>query len=110
MRGPGETQLETDRRLIRGRIRQLNERLKAVDARRSMNRRNRLKAEIPVVAIVGYTNAGKSTLFNALTAAEVYVKDQMFATLDPTIRRLDLPEGEHALLADTVGFHSRSAA
>ncbi len=104
LRGPGETQLETDRRLIRGRIRQLNERLKAVDARRSMNRRNRLKAEIPVVALVGYTNAGKSTLFNAMTAAEVYVKDQMFATLDPTIRRLDLPEGEHALLADTVGF------
>jgi len=104
LRGPGETQLETDRRLIKGRIRQLNERLKAVDSRRSMNRRNRLKAEIPVVALVGYTNAGKSTLFNALTNADVYVKDQMFATLDPTIRRLDLPEGEQALLADTVGF------
>jgi len=104
LRGPGETQLESDRRLIKGRIRQLNERLKAVDSRRSMNRRNRLKAEIPVVALVGYTNAGKSTLFNALTNADVYVKDQMFATLDPTIRRLELPEGEHALLADTVGF------
>lgn len=104
LRGPGETQLETDRRLIKGRIRQLNERLKAVDSRRSMNRRNRLKAEIPVVALVGYTNAGKSTLFNAMTNADVYVKDQMFATLDPTIRRLDLPEGEQALLADTVGF------
>jgi GTP-binding protein HflX len=104
LRGPGETQLETDRRLIKGRIRQVNERLKAVDSRRSMNRRNRLKAEIPVVALVGYTNAGKSTLFNALTNADVYVKDQMFATLDPTIRRLDLPEGEQALLADTVGF------
>ncbi|MDH5620731.1 MAG: GTPase HflX [Gammaproteobacteria bacterium] len=104
LRGPGETQLETDRRLIKGRIRQLNERLKAVDSRRSMNRRNRLKAEIPVVALVGYTNAGKSTLFNALTNADVYVKDQMFATLDPTIRRLELPEGEQALLADTVGF------
>jgi GTP-binding protein HflX len=104
LRGPGETQLETDRRLIRARIRQLHERLKAVDARRSMNRRNRLKAEIPTVALVGYTNAGKSTLFNALTNSEVYVKDQMFATLDPTIRRLDLPDGEFALLADTVGF------
>jgi GTP-binding protein HflX len=104
LRGPGETQLETDRRLIRARIRQLHVRLKAVDARRSMNRRNRLKSEIPTVALVGYTNAGKSTLFNALTNADVYVKDQMFATLDPTIRRLELPEGEHALLADTVGF------
>jgi GTP-binding protein HflX len=104
LRGPGETQLETDRRLIRARIRQLHERLKAVDARRSMSRRNRLKAEVPTVALVGYTNAGKSTLFNALTNADVYVKDQMFATLDPTIRRLELPEGEHVLLADTVGF------
>jgi GTP-binding protein HflX len=69
-----------------------------------MNRRNRLRAETPTVALVGYTNAGKSTLFNALTDAGVYVKDQLFATLDPTIRRLDLPEGEHVLLADTVGF------
>jgi GTP-binding protein HflX len=69
-----------------------------------MNRRNRMKAEIPTVALVGYTNAGKSTLFNALTDAGVYVKDQLFATLDPTVRRLDLPEGEHVVLADTVGF------
>jgi len=104
LRGPGETQLETDRRLIGARIRQLNERLKTVDTRRSMNRRNRLRAEIPTVALVGYTNAGKSTLFNALTDAGVYVKDQLFATLDPTVRRLDLPEGEHVVLADTVGF------
>ena len=104
LRGPGETQLETDRRLIGNRIRQLNERLKTVDTRRSMNRRNRMKAEIPTVALVGYTNAGKSTLFNALTDAGVYVKDQLFATLDPTVRRLDLPEGEHVVLADTVGF------
>ncbi|NCF74057.1 MAG: GTPase HflX, partial [Gammaproteobacteria bacterium] len=79
LRGPGETQLETDRRLIGARIRQLNERLKTVDTRRSMNRRNRLRAEIPTVALVGYTNAGKSTLFNALTDAGVYVKDQLFA-------------------------------
>jgi len=104
LRGPGETQLETDRRLIGARIRQLNERLKTVDARRSMNRSNRMKADIPTVALVGYTNAGKSTLFNALTDAGVYVKDQLFATLDPTVRRLDLPEGEHVVLADTVGF------
>jgi len=104
LRGPGETQLETDRRLIGNRIRQLKERLKTVDMRRSMNRSNRMKAEIPTVALVGYTNAGKSTLFNALTDADVYVKDQLFATLDPTVRRLDLPEGEHVVLADTVGF------
>ena len=104
LRGPGETQLETDRRLIGNRIRQLKERLKHVDTRRSMNRRNRMRAEIPTVALVGYTNAGKSTLFNALTDADVYVRDQLFATLDPTVRRLDLPEGEHVVLADTVGF------
>ncbi|MGI9236593.1 MAG: ribosome rescue GTPase HflX [Woeseiaceae bacterium] len=104
LRGPGETQLETDRRLIGDRIRQLKERLENVDARRTMNRRNRVRAEIPTVALVGYTNAGKSTLFNALTNADVYVEDQLFATLDPTVRRLDLPEGEHVVLADTVGF------
>ncbi len=104
LRGPGETQLETDRRLIGHRIRQLKERLEHVDTRRTMNRRNRVRAEIPTVALVGYTNAGKSTLFNALTDADVYVKDQLFATLDPTVRRLDLPEGEHVVLADTVGF------
>ena len=104
LRGPGETQLETDRRLIGKRIRQLKERLQRVDIRRTMNRRNRVRAAIPTVALVGYTNAGKSTLFNALTGADVYVKDQLFATLDPTVRRLDLPEGEHVVLADTVGF------
>jgi GTP-binding protein HflX len=104
LRGPGETQLETDRRLIGNRIRQLNDRLETVDMRRTMNRRNRMKAEIPTVALVGYTNAGKSTLFNALTDAGVYVEDKLFATLDPTVRRLDLPEGDHIVLADTVGF------
>lgn len=104
LRGPGETQLETDRRLIGDRIRQLNSRLETVDMRRAMNRRNRLKAETPTVALVGYTNAGKSTLFNALTDAGVYVEDKLFATLDPTVRRLDLPYGEHVVLADTVGF------
>jgi len=104
LRGPGETQLETDRRLVGKRIRQLHERLDHVDTRRTMNRRNRMRAEIPTVALVGYTNAGKSTLFNALTDAGVYVEDQLFATLDPTVRRLDLPEGKHVVLADTVGF------
>ena len=104
LRGPGETQLETDRRLVGKRIRQLTERLEHVDTRRTINRRNRMRAEIPTVALVGYTNAGKSTLFNALTDAGVYVEDQLFATLDPTVRRLDLPNGEHVVLADTVGF------
>ena len=104
LRGPGETQLETDRRLLGRRIRQLNTRLEHVDARRTMNRQNRVRAEVPTVALVGYTNAGKSTLFNALTDAGVYVEDQLFATLDPTVRRLELPDGTPIVLADTVGF------
>ena len=104
LRGPGETQLETDRRLVGKRIRQLRDRLDHVDSRRTMNRRNRVKAEIPTVALVGYTNAGKSTLFNALTGAGVYVEDQLFATLDPTVRSLELPDGNEVILADTVGF------
>ncbi len=104
LRGPGETQLETDRRLINHRIRVLNARLDEVDSRRAMNRRNRERAEIQTVALVGYTNAGKSTLFNALTKAGVYVKDQLFATLDPTVRRLVLPDGRTIVLIDTVGF------
>ena len=104
LRGPGETQLETDRRLIGARIKQLRERLEHVDARRTMNRQNRVRAEVPTVALVGYTNAGKSTLFNALTDADVYVEDKLFATLDPTVRRLELPDGQEVILADTVGF------
>jgi GTP-binding protein HflX len=104
LRGPGETQLETDRRLIWNRIRQLNDRLSQVDKRRTMNRQNRLRAEIPTVALVGYTNAGKSTLFNSLTDAGVYVEDKLFATLDPTVRRLELADGSEVVLADTVGF------
>ena len=104
LRGPGETQLESDRRLVGARIRQLNSRLEHVDARRTMNRQNRVRAEVPTVALVGYTNAGKSTLFNALTDAGVYVEDQLFATLDPTVRRLELPNGREVVLADTVGF------
>jgi GTP-binding protein HflX len=104
LRGPGETQLESDRRLIGARIRQLNSRLEQVDARRTMNRQNRVQAEIPTIALVGYTNAGKSTLFNALTDANVYVEDKLFATLDPIVRRLELPNGREVVLADTVGF------
>jgi len=104
LRGPGETQLETDRRLISHRIRQLKERLVHVDRRRAMNRQNRDQADISTVALVGYTNAGKSTLFNALTDAGVYVEDKLFATLDPTMRRLELPDGGAVILADTVGF------
>jgi len=104
LRGPGETQLESDRRLIGMRIKQLRQRLENVDARRTMNRQNRVRAEVPTVALVGYTNAGKSTLFNAMTDAGVYVRDQLFATLDPTVRRLQLPDGREIVLADTVGF------
>jgi len=104
LRGPGETQLETDRRLIGKRIRQLKTRLDQVDKRRTMNRQNRIRAEIPTVALVGYTNAGKSTLFNTLTDADVFVKDKLFATLDPTMRKLELPDNCHAILIDTVGF------
>jgi len=104
LRGPGETQLETDRRLLAQRIRQLHDRLENVDKRRWMNRQNRVRAEIPTVALVGYTNAGKSTLFNALTDAGVYVRDKLFATLDPTVRRIELPDGQPLLLTDTVGF------
>ena len=104
LRGPGETQLETDRRLVGKRIRQLNARLEQVDKRRTMSRQTRVRAEIPTVALVGYTNAGKSTLFNRLTDASVYVEDQLFATLDPTVRKLELPDGREVVLADTVGF------
>jgi len=106
LRGPGETQLETDRRLLRRRIEYLKERLSRVESRRLQGRRQRDKAEVPTVSLVGYTNAGKSTLFNALTAAHVYAADRLFATLDPTIRRLELDAPGDAVLADTVGFVS----
>ena len=104
LRGPGETQLETDRRLLADRIRQIRLRLDRVERQREQGRRARRKADLPTVSLVGYTNAGKSTLFNALTQADVYVADQLFATLDPTLRRLDLPGAEPVVLADTVGF------
>ncbi|MEA3638589.1 MAG: ribosome rescue GTPase HflX [Lamprobacter sp.] len=104
LRGPGETQLETDRRLLGRRIALLNERLANVETQRGQGRRARDRAEIPTVSLVGYTNAGKSTLFNQLTEAGVYQADQLFATLDPTLRRLRLPAGPLAVLADTVGF------
>ncbi len=103
LRGPGETQLETDRRLIAQRIRQIEQRLRKVESQRKQSRSARKKAELPTVALVGYTNAGKSTLFNALTKAQVYAADQLFATLDSTLRRLRL-DGSDIILADTVGF------
>ncbi len=104
LRGPGETQLETDRRLLRERIKAIDGRLEKVRTQRQQARRSRQRAELPAVSLVGYTNAGKSTLFNALTSADVYAADQLFATLDPTLRRLPVPELGVVLLADTVGF------
>ncbi len=104
LRGPGETQLETDRRLLGRRIALLNERLVHVEAQRGQGRRARSRAEVPTISLVGYTNAGKSTLFNRLTEAGVLEADQLFATLDPTLRRLPLPGGPAVVLADTVGF------
>ncbi|TLX54243.1 GTPase HflX [Stutzerimonas nosocomialis] len=104
LRGPGETQLETDRRLLRVRIRQIKQRLEKVQSQREQARRGRRRADIPSVSLVGYTNAGKSTLFNALTEAEVYAANQLFATLDPTLRRLELEDLGPVVLADTVGF------
>ncbi|MBK4990917.1 MULTISPECIES: ribosome rescue GTPase HflX [Pseudomonas] len=104
LRGPGETQLETDRRLLRVRIRQIKSRLEKVRSQREQARRGRKRADIPSVSLVGYTNAGKSTLFNALTQSEVYAADQLFATLDPTLRRLQLDDLGPIVLADTVGF------
>jgi GTP-binding protein HflX len=104
LRGPGETQLETDRRLLRDRIRMLTARLEKVHRQREQGRRARRRAEVPTVSLVGYTNAGKSTLFNALTGAGVYAADQLFATLDPTMRRVQLPDARTVVLADTVGF------
>jgi len=104
LRGPGETQLETDRRLIGQRIRSLSDRLGRVLRQRRTSGQKRRKEEVATVSLVGYTNAGKSTLFNLLTNAEVLVADQLFATLDPTLRRVTLPDGTGIVMADTVGF------
>lgn len=103
LRGPGETQLETDRRLLQKRVEILQKRLEKVEVQRTQMRRARVRSELPRLALVGYTNAGKSTLFNALSGAEAYTADQLFATLDPTVRRIDLACGS-LTLADTVGF------
>lgn len=104
LRGPGETQLETDKRLIAKRIAQIQKRLEKVERQRNQSRVARRRAELPMIGLVGYTNAGKSTLFNALTGSTVYAADQLFATLDPTVRRLSLVPGLSVVLADTVGF------
>lgn len=104
LRGPGETQLETDRRLLNIRIKQINKRLEKVKKQREQGRQSRQKAEIATVSLVGYTNAGKSSLFNVLTDDDVYVQDQLFATLDPTLRRVDLAKDVSIIVADTVGF------
>jgi GTPase len=102
--GPGETQLEIDRRLLRGRMGTLTKQLEVVKSRRAQNRNGRQRNEIPTVSLVGYTNAGKSTLFNALTGDDTFASNQLFATLDTTVRKVALPSGETAVLADTVGF------
>ncbi|MAK66609.1 MULTISPECIES: ribosome rescue GTPase HflX [unclassified Methylophaga] len=104
LRGPGETQLETDRRLLGQRIKSLKKRLEKVRSQRDQGRRSRQRAGVPVVSLVGYTNVGKSTLFNRMTASDVYADNRLFATLDPTLRRLRLADTEPLILADTVGF------
>ncbi len=104
LRGPGETQLETDRRLIGHRIKALNKRLDVVSAQRQLRRKSRAKVPVPTVSLVGYTNAGKSSLFNNITNANVYAEDQLFATLDTTMRRVELAEFGTTILSDTVGF------
>jgi GTPase len=104
MRGPGETQLETDRRLLAARVRSLTRRLERLKQQRDTGRSARAEIPVPSVALVGYTNAGKSTLFKALTGSDVYIADKLFATLDPTVRRLQLPGGSPVVVADTVGF------
>ena len=104
LRGPGEKQLESDRRLVRQRIKQISKRLDKLRMQRDQGRAARRKTTTPTVAIVGYTNAGKSTLFNAMTDANVYSADKLFATLDPTLRRVQISKGQHVVMADTVGF------
>jgi GTP-binding protein HflX len=103
-RGPGESQLETDKRLIRRKIQRLKAKIEEVRKHRELYRQQRQRSGLPIVALVGYTNAGKSTLLNALTQADVFVEDKLFATLDPTTRRLSLPDKSTVLVTDTVGF------
>ena len=102
--GPGETQLEVDRRLLAKRLKTIDQRLEKVRSQRKQSRRSRERAAVPLISLVGYTNAGKSSLFNRLTASSVYVADKLFATLDPTLRKLELTGFGHVILADTVGF------
>lgn len=104
LRGPGETQLETDRRLLRDRIKQINKLLSKVKKQRFQSRSARTQSSMPIISLVGYTNAGKSTLFNALSASKIYTADRLFATLDPTVRSISLPLGKKAIISDTVGF------
>ncbi len=104
MRGPGETQLETDRRLLGQRVKVLTRRLEKIQQQRETGRQQRAEIPVPSLALVGYTNAGKSTLFRSLTGADAYIADQLFATLDPTVRRITLPGGTPVVAADTVGF------
>jgi GTP-binding protein HflX len=106
MGGPGETQIESDRRVLREQIGRVRRQLKKVVQTRNLHRQSRKKVPFPIVSLVGYTNAGKSTLFNMLTKAEVVAKDQLFATLDPTMRLIELPSGRSVILSDTVGFIS----
>ncbi|NVK10747.1 MAG: GTPase HflX, partial [Gammaproteobacteria bacterium] len=106
LRGPGETQLETDRRLLRERIKYIERRLDKVRKTREQGRRARSRASVPTVSLVGYTNAGKSTLFNRLSSADVFAANQLFATLDPTMRRIEIDDVGPVVLADTVGFIS----
>ncbi|MBD2795531.1 GTPase HflX [Xenorhabdus sp. 18] len=107
LRGPGETQLESDRRMLRDKIKQILGRLGKVEKQREQGRQARNKADIPTVSLVGYTNAGKSSLFNTITSSEVYAADQLFATLDPTLRRIEVDDVGAVVLADTVGFIRR---